>query len=244
MANISQLQLVNILTHLRQCRATILQDREAFGKAALGLEHIGQFAGAPIGIGLGRSRDKILGLLQKEDEETRRTARRLFEAVLEARNMAVHDGAWIRNRSDQLVQLLLLLEEAVLHELTSVEQIMVSSVISAEGWHQLAYARRTMLSNSFSFLPILMTRWHLLSDEAIVAITRVEANDVRKKRLSLSVEDAVKRHNLHLTDAKTVRPYEFVADLLTNSPRWPLLVTEDGLPNGRLVGIVTPSDLL
>jgi CBS domain-containing protein len=240
----SQRELVNILTHLRQCRATVLQDREAFGKAALGLEHLAQFVGAPVGIGLGRSRDKILALVKKEDEDTRRRARSLFEVVLEARNMAVHDGAWIRNRSDQLVQLLLLLEEVVLHELTSVEQIMVSSVIAAEGWHQLAYVRRTMLSNSFSFLPILMTRWRLLSDEAIVAITRVEANDVRKSRLSLTVEEAVKRHNLHLTDAKTVRPDEFVADLVTNSPPWPLLVTEDGLPNGRLVGIVTPSDLL
>jgi len=159
MSNISERQLVNILAHLRQCRATVLQDREAFGKAALGLEHIGQFAGAPIGVGLGRSRDRILALVKKEDNETRRRARKLFEAVLEARNMAVHDGAWIRNRSDQLVELFLLLEEATLHELTSVEQIMVSSLVIAEPWHQLAHVRRIMLSNSFSYLPVLITRW-------------------------------------------------------------------------------------
>jgi predicted transcriptional regulator len=106
--------------------------------------------------------------------------------------MAVHDGAWIRRRSDQLVQLLLLLEEATLHELTSVEQIMVGSVIIAEPWQQLAHVRRTMLSNSFSFLPILMSRWYLLSDEAIVAITRMEANEERKSRLSLTVRGGSK----------------------------------------------------
>jgi predicted transcriptional regulator len=244
MANISQRQLVNILTYLRQCRAAVLQDREAFGKAALGLEHIAQFAGAPVGVGLGRSRDKILALVKKEDDETRQKARSLFEAVLEARNMAVHDGAWVRHRSDQLVELLLLLEQATLHELTSIEQVMVGSVAVAEPWHQLAHVRRTMLSNSFSFLPVLMTRWQLLSDEAIVAITRVEANETRKARLSLTVEEAVKRHKLRLIDADTVSPDEFVSNLMIKSRTWPVLVTEGGSQNGRLVGIVTPFDLL
>jgi len=45
MSNISERQLVNI-SHTSTVPATVLQDREAFGKAALGLEHIGQFAGA------------------------------------------------------------------------------------------------------------------------------------------------------------------------------------------------------
>src|SRR6516164_6111074 len=87
---------------------------------------------------------------------------------------------------------------------------------------------RIMLSNSFSFLPILITRWRLLSDEAIVAITRMEANEGRKSRLSLTVEEAVKQHNLRLIDADTIRTDEFVANLIPNSPGWPLLVTEDG----------------
>jgi len=72
----------------------------------------------------------------------------------------------------------------------------------------------------------------------------METNEVRKSRLSLTVEEAVKQHNLRLTDADVVRSDEFIANLIPNSPGWPLLVTEDGSHNGRLIGIVTPFDLL
>jgi len=110
-------------------------------------------------------------------------SRKLFEAVLEARNMAVHEGAWIRNRSDQLVELFLLLEEATLHELTS--------CLSRNG--QFGGHRRTMASisprtqNKPQQLVFLFTgphnRWRLVSDEAIRCDHRMETNEVRKSRL-------------------------------------------------------------
>jgi CBS domain-containing protein len=244
MAKLPHQQLADILAHLRECRADVLHDREAFQKAALGLEHAAQFAGAPIGVGLGRSRDKLLALLEKEAEQTQQQGRRLFETVLEARNMAVHDGAWVRHRSDQLVELILLLEEAVLNQLTLIDQIMVKSVTVAEPHHQLAHARRIMLSNSFSVLPVLTNQWHLLSDEAIIGITRAETHAERHSRLSVTVENAVRRYRLRLTTASAVSPDELVSNVLKNSPTWPLLVTDDGSTNGRLLGIVTPFDLL
>lgn len=130
----------------------LLQDAEAFQESALALEHIAQLAGAPIGIGLGRSRGAILSLLAGEEESTKKNARSLFDVVLEARNMAVHDGAWIRHRSNQLLELLLVLEEATMCQLMTIEQVMVKSAVVAESHQRLAHARRTMLSNSFSFL--------------------------------------------------------------------------------------------
>jgi len=244
MSNLSQQQLADILDQLRHSRALILHDAEAFPRAVLGLEHIAQVAGASVGIGLGRSRAKIFELLRDEDDQLQAEARSLFEVVRQARNMAVHDGAWVRHRSSQLVDFILLLEEAVLRQLTFVEEVMVRSAIIAEPWHQLAQVRRTMLSNSFSFLPLLLGHWRLLADEAIVAITRGETERERRARLSLSVKDAVENHKMRLMDADVAPPRDLVANVVAQSRSWPLLVTDNGESNGRLLGILTPFDLL
>jgi hypothetical protein len=47
----------------------------------------------------------------QQDEESNR---RLFNVVREARNKAVHDGAYARHLNGRLVDLLLLLEEAIM----------------------------------------------------------------------------------------------------------------------------------
>ena len=131
-----------------------------------------------------------------------------------------------------------------MHQLKTVEFVMVKSVIIAEPWHSLARARRAMLTHSFSFLPVDLNGWHLLSDQAIVAITRTVEQDESNRRLALSVEEAVEKHQLELSKAYVVQPNVPISDLAKHPRSWPLVVTETGNSCGRLLGILTPFDIL
>jgi predicted transcriptional regulator len=247
MSTLTRREGIEILERLRDARALILRDAEAFQRATLTLEHIAQIAGANVGLSLGRCKDAILSILESRDEFD--NAEKLFQTVLNARNMAVHDGAWVRHVNTRLVDLFLVLEAAILSQMETVGDIMVRTPVIAEPWHRVGHARKAMLSQSFSALPILsgaerQKEWKLLTDEAIVAITRSEGDGVRKKRLSLTISEAVEQADLQLQTASICSPEESVSNLLRNNPTWPVLVIEQIGNEKRLVGLLTPFDLL
>jgi len=245
-STLTQHERIRILELLRESRALILSDAEAFQKAALTLEHIAQIAGAKVGLGLYKSRTQIVSLIDGEEAENRDAVERLFDLVRKARNMAVHDGAWVRNMNTRLVDLFLVLEAAIVSRMERIGDVMVRSPVVAEPWHRLAHARRAMLSNSFSALPICLDRgelkeWKILTDEAIVQVTRGLPETQRNSRLSLTIETAVADADLILKNASTDREEEKIDKLLSNPIEWPLLVLDE---RDRLIGILTPFDLL
>src|ERR1019366_6600678 len=112
-------QCVDLLGKCREARALVLSDSESFDDACRCLEYVGQVVHEGVRNGLGAYEKGIiwLGLYSGHPEDE---IARLFEVIREARNKAVHDGAWARHLSSRLVDLLLITEEALVKDLTKV----------------------------------------------------------------------------------------------------------------------------
>lgn len=98
------------------------------------------------------------------------TASTVFLQTLTALEAAclVHDGAWVRHLGERLAELFIILEAAILSHMTLVKDMRVAIPTNAQPWQQLADVRRTLLLNSFSYLPVQLPdagpAWHLLAD--------------------------------------------------------------------------------
>jgi CBS domain-containing protein len=240
------------LGRLRDARALVLRDGEAFHEAAIALEQIGQVIGNEVRNGLGCYRDTLLDLAEKTGRHEKTGTARLFEAVKEARNMAVHEGAWARHLSSRLIDLFLILEEALMKSQTA-EDIMVRSPVIAETWHSVAQVRREMLANSFSCLPIFHDgSWKIIPDSDIMKYLRRSSNftkwgDIQsenKQRLSATIADAISEVALKPLEAKHCLPSSTIPELVNIMSHNPVLVIEVIGKVKRIVGIVTPFDLL
>jgi hypothetical protein len=119
----------------------------------------------------------------------------LYETLNKARNDAMHTGAYARHATYAAIELCIHLEEAVMtgQRVDSqedscpmkVKDYMVKQVVSLEGWHPVAYARKLMLMHSFSFLPVFVNgRWALLSELAIAKYLQVSLRGVLSPPLS------------------------------------------------------------
>lgn len=178
----------------------------------------------------------------------------LCETLNKARNDAMHTGAYARHATYAAIELCIHLEEAVMagpamdpqEDLCSmkVRDLMVKEVVSLQGWHPVAYARKLMLMHSFSFLPVWIENdWKLVSEMSVASFLRNE----RKKRLAMPICEAVGQNEpLSLEKALQIRPDQKINDLysasFTNSARlW--LVTESDTPD-RLLGVLSPFELL
>lgn len=239
-------QRVDFLARLREARALVLRDSESFHEAATVLEYIGQLMKGKRGNGLKAYEDEIVDLSASVKGVEKATVRRLCGVVREARNDAVHDGAYVRHLSSRLVDLLVLVEDAVMVELTLVEEVMVRNPVSAESWHLLTHVRREMLANSFSNIPTFVVgaegvgKWSFLTDSAIMQFVR---KNEEKDRLSMTVEKALSK-SLRTEPATCCHPGEAVEKLFEKLGSLPLLVTESPDKPQRLVGILSAFDLL
>jgi hypothetical protein len=161
--------------------------------------------------------------------------------------MAVHGGAWVRHHTSRLVDLFLLLEHAIVSRMEFIEQVMVRAPLEAKAWHLVGHARNHMLSNAFSALPILLpansAQWMLLYDEAIVHMVSGKGRAERDELLSKTIESAIASGELRLRKAQTCRPRDSIAEIAKRT-MWPQLVVDENLGFDRLLGIVTPFDLL
>lgn len=140
----------------------------------------------------------------------------LCETLNKARNDAMHTGAYARHATYAAIELCIHLEEAVMagpvrHSQQEdlypmkVQDHMVKEVVSLEGWHPVAYARKLMLMHSFSFLPVFVDgRWALVSELAIAKYLQVSLQashphpkpdkarkDERNRRLALPIHTAI-----------------------------------------------------
>lgn len=244
--NISDAEWSDCLWRLRDARALVLRDGESFHEAATALERIGQVLCGKVQTGLGAYRHALLELAITNEEPELTEFSRLFETVKEARNMAVHEGAWARHLSSRLVDFFLILERAIMDKMKCAEDIMVRQPVVAETWHLIAHVRQVMLANSFSTLPVLVNnRWHLITDLMVLRFLSKAANrDERKNHLSTPLEVVIRNGGLIPLEAKCFTGQTKLADLGGEMDQVLVLITDESVSPSRLVGILSPFDLL
>jgi hypothetical protein len=96
----------------REARYLILGNSESFHEAATALEQIGKVLCGCCCSGLAGYVPALLDLGQRTGRHQRDEIERLFNVIRDARNDAVHTGAWARHLSDRMLDLFLILEEA------------------------------------------------------------------------------------------------------------------------------------
>ena len=247
------------LNQLRDARTQALRDAEGFRDILFALEGLGlvlsggEANGNP---GLGTYRPVLTELAREgalfvdtdQLEAFHPTFEALYTAVKDARNDAMHQGAYARHLTHHSVQLAIILEDALMASLSKVTHFMVRAPVTAEPWHPVSFVRQQMLENSFSYLPIEIDiqgkpSWRLISEQAVARYLRAAAsNKERKDRLYKAVSKAITLdpYPLVLNEAVSVEPTDEIRDVVPQLDGHPLLV-HDG---ARLVGILTAFDLL
>lgn len=201
---------------LRDARYAALADAEGFGQLCFAFEVLGsRLCGAKIGLG---AYEKCLKCLARGAWNCNRFDA-YYRRVLDARNDAMHTGAYARNAAHAAVQLSLILEEGLMNKTTlRVEDYMVTTPVYVEEWHTLGYARQRMLVNSFSYLPIFWDdKWQLISDIAVAQFFHRLNSDERKTHEAQAIKAALRLDEarcLHLIEAKTVTKATQIGALL------------------------------
>lgn len=234
------------LARLRESRGLILRDAEAFHEAATSLEYIGQIITGELRNGMGRYVNDLVELASSSATCTEDNSARLFEVVREARNMAVHEGAWARHLGSRLIDTFLILEESIITKMKRIEDLMVRDPVVAEDWQMVSHVRRVLLANSFSQVPIFTgNAWRLISDAALVRfIKSSNTPPTRKEKLEIAIGEAIGEQKIKTTEAVCCAPDEDIDMLISRGIEQPVLVIEEIAGKQRLVGIVTPFDLL
>ena len=243
---------------LRDARYAALADAEGFSQLCFAFELLGsRLCGAKLGLGKYKDRLKCLAA----DVWPANQFDALFRRVLDARNDAMHTGAYARNAAQAAVQLSLMLEEVLMSKSAkTVADYMVNTPVYLEEWHTLGYARQLMLVNSFSYLPIFLKdedegegKWHLISDMAMAQFFQGLSNgDERKKFEAKPLKCALVRGdqslNLIAVDAPKVRTTE-ISELLKDktSPHpglWLVVNATEGGGLKQLIGVLSPFELM
>ncbi len=170
---------------------------------------------------------------------------RLYDLVQDARNDALHQGAFARHLTIHAIGLALILEDALRSsEEPRVSDYMVRNPVFAELWQPIGFIRQQMLANSFSFLPVLKgENWCLLSDREVAIYLRTSSsNSERKRRLAMPLD----KTPMNLPIAECVKEETSLQDAIKALKDAPLLVCGESGPGNskRLFGIVTAFDLL
>jgi CBS domain-containing protein len=236
---------------LREARAQAINDSEAFVELLFVFEKLGSFLKGKIGA-LGDYEGKIINLanesslgknIPKQYREFHSSAAILFNLVRDARNDALHQGAFARHLTTHAIELSVILEDALTNMATNVSDFMVRNPVCAEMWQPLSFIRQQMLANSFSYLPVKNNGdWELVEDKDIVLFLR-KPNTDRNAQLAMTLEDAC-ANGLTLSSKPPIVPAnENIMSVLGNLNGRPLLVHRQSDPS-ELVGIITSFDLL
>jgi hypothetical protein len=257
---------------LRSARLAVLADAEGFEVIIHAIERLGSYLEGEMKH-LDRYSSVLLKLAEKSDLSGLPSMRRnfftpvrdLYEWVRDARNDALHQGAFARHLTVQTIKLAIIFEDAVKNNMTKplvVSDLMVTNPICAELWQPVGFIRQQMLSNSFSYLPVFFDgAWRIISDVSVAKFLEMDPNtNNRSGQLSKILEDAVNNNKELLDNAVEVPPNleraaalkKMKPDGNTDKSTNVLLVTEPSQESlgkkdsekSRLVGILTAFDLL
>lgn len=179
----------------------------------------------------------------------------LYELVCDARNDAMHQGAYARHLTDSSVQLALIIEDALMSNCDrKVDNYMVRNVLQAFPWQPMSFVRQQMLSNSFSYMPLLLRKnnedknereWIFISDNHL-AIYLTGSKQVRHEKLVQTVEEAINKIPFSNSSIKAeiCKPDDRVDVVLEKMKNGKPVIVIDGEDIERIVGIVTAFDLI
>jgi len=171
---------------------------------------------------------------------------RLYELVVDARNTAMHEGASARYLTAHAIELSLILEDSLMKDCHTIGEYMVRNPVCAFLWQPLSFVRQTILINSFSYLPILMSADSeivgLISDLELARYLRTEPKgNLSKKKLRRTLGDTLKSKDIECCPPKiyqTEAPISEVFDAWADGNGQPILVQCSATK--RLVGMLTP----
>lgn len=244
-------QEVAFAGELRAARADTVKNAEAYEEIIFAIERLGSFVTRSHGY-LGKYKQHICKIvkdsaLAKQASVDFPTLHLefdvLYDSVLVGRNDAFHQGAVARQLAAHAQELALIVEDALMSRAQIATEFMVRDPLCAELWQPLSAIRRTMLLNAFSFLPYQASSpgpWKLISDFNVAVFTRSRSIDERKKRLLMTLEDAVK-DGLKYSEPILCEPNDVVTTLALNAGTVPYLVVSS---DNRLCGIITAFDFL
>jgi|UniRef100_UPI003782D5FC CBS domain-containing protein len=250
---------------LQAARENAIKDAEAFEGIIHAIERLGSFLLGRIEA-LGPYQPPLKDLAElsalasdipSEWRELHTPFDLLYNEVKNARNDALHVGAYARHLTIHAIELAIVLEDALriketnLKEVkkmeTTVSDFMIRNPVFAHSWQPISIVRQIMLTNSFSYLPVAMGdgKWRLVSDLAVAKYLQGCSNAKRKKRLATSLEEAMEDKDSFpsLDDAVCIHSSATIAQALNQSGGKPLLVTSKKA-GSEIVGFLTPFDLL
>lgn len=169
----------------------------------------------------------------------------LYELVREARNDALHQGAFAGRLTRHAIELSLVLEGGLRRSMDkpTVDDYMARNPVCAELWRPISFLRQQMLANSFSFLPVGNgVEWCLVSD---LEIATYLGTDVPQRRRRLT--DTLREAKLSLQPTLPCllgTPLDGALAMLSNDRRALLVCRKEENNRQNLVGIVTLFDLL
>jgi CBS domain-containing protein len=245
-------------SQLRSARLVALEDSEAFGQVLHVVERLGSYLSLELGAkgefgNLNKYKKSlstlvsVLWAVEEGDAATNSLTsfERLYDLVKDARNDALHQGAFARHLTRHAIELAIVLEDALSGSMQPVvADFMVRNPVYAEAWQPVSFVRQQMLANSYSYLPVSddSGNWQIVSDTAIAGFLGPKTSATeRRKRVALALRET--------SDSLMLTPAEFVSEeasldealrLLKAAPV--LLVREQG--RRSLVGILTAFDLL
>jgi hypothetical protein len=242
---------------LRYGRAVGVKDAEGFSEILFAVERLGSFLAKEIG-----TLNSYLPVLQDlacDSPLARALPKvypglhlpfyRLYQLVMQARNDALHQGAYARHLTRHAIELSIVLEDALMDNPGTVAEFMVRDPLCCSLWQPLRFIRQQMLADDFSFLPVQIKNgeWLLLSDRELARYLRVKAQ-LRKDRLAKSLDSALtvdeRNEKITLSSADTICPTTPVEAVVQQLQGVPVLVTRDSSQTTDLVGIITAFDLL
>lgn len=251
---------------LQAARESAIKDAEAFEGIVHVIERLGSFLLGRIE-GLGKYKPEVAkiaylsslaGDVPGDWRELHTPFDLLYAAVKDARNDALHVGAYARHLTTHAIELALILEDAlwIVENIVKgdfqrmkavVSDYMITNPICAYLWQPISIIRQIMLTNSFSYLPVEVGhgKWRLVSDLAVARYLQDCSNNQRKKRLATSLEEAMKEKDLFpsLDEAVCIDSLATIGEALKQTGGKPLLVTSKKA-GSEIVGFPTPFDLL
>lgn len=251
-SDLGDAERIHFRDRLRAGRYAALADAEGFQQICFAVEALGKRLN-PGAVGLGNCQQALEHLarqarvLDASDgaDGTAKGFAALFTALKDARNDMAHTGAYARHVAADGVALCLMLEEALMSKRLTVGDFMVSTPVTVQLWQTVGYARQLILANSFTYLPIWDDRdrsWALLSDLELAKYLRADSTGRANK--NHRIEEA-RAAGLMLTSVHPVKTTDAVTDLLKNpKPPGLWLVTAEGYPEGHLVGVLSPFELM
>ena len=239
---------------LRAARYAALADSEGFGEICFAVEALGMRLCGREGT-LNKYYASIADLARRVPERERLAAEypgsftrfeALYSSLHNARNDAMHSGAYARHAALAAIELCTHLEEALMagpDTPIKVSDYMVKAPVSVERWQPVAHARQLMLTHSFSFLPVNLEGWKLVSELSVARFLRNHPD--RQSALAMRIDLAI-GEGLHLLKAKCIAPSADVATLFEGkSPSGPTLwLVTERRKTKPLLGVLSPFDLM